>query len=77
MNKRDDLMVKNYKMNNINFVVGNRIKKLQKKLIYIENLKTIWAIKDRINELKHKMLINDQQVRYNLLVMITGNDKRI
>ena len=77
MNKRDDLADKNRKMNNINFVAGNRIKKLQKKLIYVENLKTIWAIKDRIKELKHKILINEQQVRYNLLVMITGHDKRI
>ena len=70
MNKHDELTSKNTKLNNINFRACNQIKKLKSKLPYIQNLKIIWRIKDRIKELEHKILINEQQVRFNL-IMIT------
>ena len=69
MNKQDKLASDNLKLNEINFRASNRIKKLKRKLLYIENLKTIWRIKDRIKELEHKILINEQQVRFNLIMI--------
>lgn len=73
MNKNDDLTDKNTKLNDVNFRHGKRIKKLTKRLLYIENVKTIWRIKDMIKELRRKVLINEQQVRFNL-IMITVNN---
>ena len=58
----------NFKLNNNNFRYRKQIKKLTRKLLYTENLKTIWALKDKIKELEHKILINEQQVRFNLMV---------
>ena len=65
----------NYKMNDLNFTMNNKIRKIEKKLLYIESVKTIWTLKDRIKELKHKILINEQQVRFNLMVLVTLNNK--
>ena len=73
MNKRDELASKNTKLNDINFRAVNRIKKLKSKLPYIQNLKIIWRIKDRVKELEHKILINEQQVRFNLMGMLNVN----
>lgn len=74
MNKRDDLTDKNTKLNDINFRAGNRIKQLKKRLLYIENLKTIWRIKDRIKELERIILINEQQVRFNLMMKLSKGE---
>jgi hypothetical protein len=73
MNTNDELTVKNTKLNDANFNHGNRIKKLTKRLLYIENIKTIWHIKDMIKELQHKILINEQQVRFNLMLKLNNN----
>ncbi len=62
----------NFKLNNNNFKYRKQIKNLTGKLLYIENLKTILAIKDKIKELEHKILINEQQVRFNLITNIRG-----
>ena len=72
MNTNDELTDKNTKLNNINFRFAKRIKKLTKRLRYIENLKTVWTIKDKIKELKHKILINEQQVRFNLMLKLNN-----
>jgi len=71
MNKQNRLRSQNFKLNNINFRANNQIKKLTKKLLYIENLlKTIWKMKDKIAMLKRRILINEQQVRFNLMVLL-------
>jgi len=75
MNKQDRLRGQNFKLNNINFKASKQIKKLTKKLLYIENLKTIWKMKDKIAMLKRRILINEQQVRFNLMVLL--NDQSI
>ena len=63
----------NFKLNNNNFKYRKQIKKIKRKLLYIENLKTIWALKDKIKELEYKILINEQQVRFNLIMSATAN----
>jgi hypothetical protein len=72
MNKRDLLSAQNTHLNNTNFRLASKIKKLKSKLIYIESIKSIWSIKDRIHKLEHKILINEQQVRFNLMVMLSA-----
>lgn len=72
MNKNDELTAKNTKLNDVNFKHSKRIKKLTKRLLYIENIKTIWRIKDMIMELQHKILINEQQVRFNLMLKLNN-----
>jgi len=59
----------NEKLNNSNFRFEKKIKKLKQKLYYTESVKSIWDIKDKIRELQHKILINQQQVRFNLMVL--------
>ena len=61
----------NFNLNNNNFKYRKQIKKMNRKLLYIENLKTIWMLKDKIKELEHKILINEQQVRFNLILSAT------
>ena len=51
----------NFKLNNNNFKYRKQIKKIKRKLLYIENLKTIWALKDKIKELEYKILINEHE----------------
>ena len=70
MNKQDGLRSQNFKLNNINFRSNKQIKKLTRKLLYIENLKTIWKMKDKIAMLRRRILINEQQVRFNLMVLL-------
>lgn len=72
MNKRDELAVQNTKLNDINFKLSNKIKKLKVKIAHSESIKAIWALKDRIKELEHRILMNEQQVRFNLMIMVTG-----
>ena len=74
MNTNDELTAKNTKLNDVNFRLGKRIKKLTKRLLYIENIKTIWHITDMIKELQHKILIKEQQVRFNLILKLTKQD---
>ena len=74
MNKRDELSVQNTKLNDINFKLSKRIKKLKTKLLYIGSIKTNWKVKDRIKEFEHRILINEQQVRFNLMVMLSIHD---
>lgn len=62
----------NKKLNNHNYNISTKLKRLKKRLIGLENLKTIWLIKDRIKKLEHKILINTQQVKFNLLVSINN-----
>jgi len=71
MNIRDQ----NKKLNNHNYNISTKIKKLKKRLIGLEDLKTIWIIKDRIKKLEHKILINSQQVKFNLLILI--NERKV
>lgn len=59
----------NYKLNNANFRYLGKIKKLKSKLIYTENIKVIWSMKDKIKELEKKILLNEQQVRFNLMIL--------
>ena len=66
----DRLRSQNYTLNESNFRAGKKIKKLTNKLLYTENIKTIWGIKDKIRELKRRILINEQQVRFNLMVLL-------
>ena len=69
MDNKDKLRNENAKLNDANFKLDRKIKKLKNKLYYTENIKTIWLMKDKIRELNHKMLINQQQVRFNLMVL--------
>ena len=71
MNKEDrsKLESDNYKLNNANFKWLSRIKKLKRKLNYTENLKAIWLMKDKIKELERRILLNEQQVRFNLIIL--------
>jgi hypothetical protein len=69
----DRLRSQNYTLNERNFRAGKKIKKLTNKLLYTENIKTIWDIKDKIRELKRRILINEQQVRFNLMVLLKDN----
>ena len=70
MNKQDRLRKQNFKLNNVNFRASKQIRKLTRKLLYIENLKTIWKMKDKIAMLKRRILINEQQVRFNLMFLL-------
>ncbi len=63
------LRTNNEKLNNNNFRFERKIKKLKRKLNYTESIKSIWDIKDKIKEFEHKILINQQQVRFNLMVL--------
>lgn len=72
MNKQDNLRKINDKLNDNNFAARKRIDKLKGKLLYIESLNVIWRYKDRIKELERKILINEQKVRFNLMVIASG-----
>tara|TARA_R110000850_G_C9620994_1_gene430973 strand:+ start:241 stop:471 length:231 start_codon:yes stop_codon:yes gene_type:complete len=72
MNKTKELTSWNTKLSNKNFVMKLKIEKLEKRLIWIDDISVIWRHKDKIKELKHKMLINEQQVRFNLMTMLSG-----
>lgn len=74
MNIQDRLRGQNFTLNNINFKADKRIKKLKNKLLYVENLKTIWKMKDKIKELQRRILINEQQVRFNLMVLLNDGN---
>ena len=69
MDKQDKLREENTKLNDANFRLDRKITKLKSKLYYTENIKTIWGIKDKIKELQHRLLLNQQQVRFNLMVL--------
>jgi len=66
----DNLRHQNTRLNDSNFKYRKKIRKLAKKLLYTESIKTIWKMKDKIKELEHKILINEQQVRFNLMVLL-------
>ena len=72
MNKTKELTNWNTKLNDKNFKMKGKISKLEKKLIWIDDISIIWKHKDKIKELKHKILINEQQVRFNLMTMLSG-----
>ena len=69
---KDKLRSQNYKLNDVNFKSDKQIKKIKNKLLYVENLKTIWKMKDKIKELERKILINEQQVRFNLMALTSS-----
>ena len=71
------LMCENTNINDANFKFALKIKKLKKKMFHSENIKVIWQMKDKIKEYEHKILINQQQVRFNLMVITTTNDRGI
>ena len=73
MNKTKQLTNWNTKLNDKNFKMKGQIKKLERKLIWIDDIALIWKCKDKIKELKHKILINEQQVRFNLMTMLSGS----
>jgi hypothetical protein len=73
MSKTKQLTAWNTKLNDKNFKMKGKIKKLEKKLIWIDDISLIWKLKDKIKELKHKILINEQQVRFNLMTMLSGS----
>ena len=70
MSKRDLLSAQNTYLNDANFKLSNKIKNLKGKLLYIESIASIWSIKDRIKRLERKILINEQQVRFNLMLIL-------
>ena len=70
MTNRNELKEQNTKLNDINFKLSKKIKGLKIKVSYSESIKAIWELKDRIKELEHRILINEQQVRFNLMVSI-------
>ena len=72
MDKSAQLRSDNFKLNNSNFKYTKRIKKLKKQLLYLENLKIIWNTKDKIKDLEHRILINEQQVRFNLMTLLNS-----
>lgn len=72
MNKIKELTEWNVRLNNKNFRMKAKIKKLERKLVWINTLSLTWRHKDKIKELKHKILINEQQVRFNLMTMLSG-----
>ena len=72
MNKTKELTSWNTKLSNKNFGIKLKIEKLEKRLIWIDDISVIWRHKDKIKELKHKMLINEQQVRFNLMTILSG-----
>jgi len=63
MNKNND----NYKLNTYNFTARKKIAKIKSKMLYTDNVKVIWGFKDSIKELEHRILINEQQVIFNLM----------
>ena len=73
MNKTKELTNWNTKLSNKNFGMKLKIEKLEKRLIWIDDISVIWRHKDKIKELKHKMLINEQQVRFNLMTMLSDS----
>ena len=73
MNKTKELTSWNTKLSNKNFGMKLKIEKLEKRLIWIDDISVIWRHKDKIKELKHKILINEQQVRFNLMTMLSGS----
>lgn len=73
MNKTKELTSWNTKLYHKNFSMKLKIEKLEKKLVWIDDVSVIWRHKDKIKELKHKMLINEQQVRFNLMTMLSGS----
>jgi len=73
MNKTKELKSWNTKLSNKNFGMKLKIEKLEKRLIWIDDISVIWRHKDKIKELKHKILINEQQVRFNLMTMLSGS----
>ena len=72
MSKRELLSTQNSHLNDVNFRLSNKIKKLKSKLLYIESIASIWSVKDRIHKLEHRILMNEQQVRFNLMVMLNA-----
>ena len=70
MNK---LEKRNIRLNDNNFKMKGKIAKLEKKMLWIEDLSVIWRHKDKIKELKHRILINEQQVRFNLMTMLSSS----
>ena len=70
MVNRNELKEQNTKLNDINFKLSGEIKELKVKASYSESIKAIWELKDRIKELEHRVLINEQQVRFNLMTSI-------
>ena len=69
MDNKDKLRSENSKLNDVNFKLERKIKKLKGKLYYTESIKTIWQIKDKIKDLQYKLLLNQQQVRFNLMIL--------
>ncbi len=65
----NELKKQNTKLNNHNFNLSKKIDKLKAKLYGLENVKKVWEIKDRIRAIHHKILLNSQQVQFNLLTM--------
>ena len=74
MSKTTKLAGSNIKLNDKNFKMKAKIKKIETKLNWIDDISLIWKLKDKIKELKHKILINEQQVRFNLMTMLSHID---
>jgi len=74
MSKSSNLKSWNIKLNDKNFSLKGKIKKIEKKLLWIDDISLIWKLKDKAKELKHKILINEQQVRFNLMTILSGSN---
>ena len=61
----------NNRLNDKNFKMKGKIKNIEHKLLWIDDISVIWAYRDKIKALKHKILINEQQVRFNLMTMMS------
>ena len=69
----DKLQKSNTKINDRNFKLRGKINKIESKLLWIDDIATIWRYKDRLKEYRHEILINEQQVRFNLISALSSD----
>lgn len=72
----EQLTIANNKLINKNFSLQKKIEKIQKKLnrkgAHLP-LQIVWKLKDLNKARQHKILINEQQVRFNLMLKLNIN----
>ena len=74
MNKTKQLTNWNTKLNDKTFKMKGQIKKLERKLIWIDDIALIWKCKDKIKELTHKILINEQNLSLKVFFFINQHE---
>jgi len=74
MKTEKQLMGWNNRLNKDNFKMEEKIKRLNKKLPWVANdLNMVWSMKDKIKQYKRNILLNQQQVRFNLMALSLGS----